>query len=500
MEDLSEITGPVRAPITIRIHDYLRDHLFRDSAVFPAVEAMSVLAASASSRHTGLDVRRIGNARFLRFLDLPPGVTSLEAAFEAVSGTDGSVTASLLTVKKSGKTTITRKLEHAFCTFGVSAELPPTPPLDASLALDGICVSPEHERIYRDLVPFGPAFQNIRSLHVTRSGALAMVSGGAPVAHDGPLGSPFPLDASFHAACVWGQRFGGIVGFPVEFGLRIIHNRTQPGTDYIARIFPTGTDKETLLFDIFIYNEDGLLHEEVRGLAMRDVSGKTILPPVWIADSGEDPLEPIRRQCADLCVIELGTVSGACEKILSGPELERSASMREKRMRSFCSARLALKTLSRRASKNDMKTLPAQINTMAPDGRPLCPRTDGGAELFCTASHDSRFAIAALSDRPVGIDVEEITERVLKGQEHYMQNQEIALVRGHPLGEMKASIRVWSVKEAVSKASGLHIVEAWRRSSVQEIKSDATVIALDGTPYHAAHAVFDGHIVTIISL
>jgi len=27
------------------------------------------------------------------------------------------------------------------------------------------------------------------------------------------LGSPFPLDAAMHAACVWGQRFGGIVPF-----------------------------------------------------------------------------------------------------------------------------------------------------------------------------------------------------------------------------------------------------------------------------------------------
>jgi phosphopantetheinyl transferase len=238
----------------------------------------------------------------------------------------------------------------------------------------------------------------------------------------------------------------------------------------------------------------------VRGLTMKDVSGKTLLPPSWIAAADKDPLEKIRSRCADLCVIELSTISRACEKILSGPERERSGSMREKRMQSFCSARLALKTLSRRSSGNDMATPPDAITTMEADGRPLCPRTDGSKGLFCTASHDSRFAIAAVSDRPIGIDVEEITGRVLKGQDHYMNDEEIALVKGHPLGEKEASVRVWSAKEAVSKASGMHLVEAWRRATAREIGGEKTVMQVDGAAYEAVHTVVDGHIATLITM
>ncbi|MCK7514471.1 MAG: hypothetical protein MZV70_67625 [Desulfobacterales bacterium] len=39
------------------------------------------------------------------------------------------------------------------------------------------------------------------------SGASATVSGGNFPEAEGPLGSPFPLDAAMHAACAWGQRY-----------------------------------------------------------------------------------------------------------------------------------------------------------------------------------------------------------------------------------------------------------------------------------------------------
>jgi phosphopantetheinyl transferase len=172
--------------------------------------------------------------------------------------------------------------------------------------------------------------------------------------------------------------------------------------------------------------------------------------------------------------------------------------MRKKRRLTFCSARLALKKLSRRLSGNDMTTPPEAITTIHPDGRPRCPLTDGSETLHCTASHDSRFAVAAVSEHPIGIDVEEITPRVLKGQGHYMHDEEIALVKGHPLGEMEASIRVWSAKEAVSKATGLHLVETWRKSAVEIIGEDCSIISIDGIKHEALHVIVEGHIVTLI--
>jgi len=53
-------------------------------------------------------------------------------------------------------------------------------------------------------------------------GALAYLRAGATRRMKIWLGSPFPLDAAMHAACVWGQRFGGIVPFSCCFEKRVI--------------------------------------------------------------------------------------------------------------------------------------------------------------------------------------------------------------------------------------------------------------------------------------
>ena len=66
------------------------------------------------------------------------------------------------------------------------------------------------DRLYAEMVPFGPAFQNVVSpVQLGPEGARAVVSGGATAGDDRlvQLGSPFPLDAAFHAACAWSQRF-----------------------------------------------------------------------------------------------------------------------------------------------------------------------------------------------------------------------------------------------------------------------------------------------------
>jgi len=96
------------------------------------------------------------------------------------------------------------------------------------------------------------------------------------------LGSPFPLDAAFHAACVWGQRYAGLVGFPVGFALRRVFAPTRPGSIYIARVSPKKIHPDRFLADIWITDMDGALHEAVLDVVMKDVSGGRMEPPSWI--------------------------------------------------------------------------------------------------------------------------------------------------------------------------------------------------------------------------
>lgn len=500
MEELPQITEKRRIPVTIPVPDYLRDHVFRGQAVFPAVEAMQLLARAAGAAGAGTGPVTIHDASFQKFLVIEPGTSSIDAFVEIEPLQGGDITARLITIRKSEKAAITRAVEHAAITVAVGTAAAKPPPPDLLAGLEGICTAVSGDAIYRDLVPFRPAYHTVRSLLVSEAGALATITGGAVDAPVDPLGSPFPLDGSFHAACVWGQRHAGVVGFPVHIGSRRVHRKTMPGGTYFCRVMPVRSDTDLLVFDLWIFTTGGIIFEEIRGLEMRDVRGGTILPPDWIRAGDKDPLAPLRERCRDLSVIELDTLSGPCDHILSEPELERYRKMREKRGTSFCAARIALKRISRRISGDDMTTPPSAISTVKSDGRPDCPHTGGAAFPYCSASHDSRFAVAAVSERPLGIDVEDITERVLTGRHFYMHPAEMVLTQGHPLGEMAAAARVWSIKEAVTKAAGMHLAEAWKRTEVKEIGTEMSEIEIDGIAHQALHAVVEGHIFTLVIL
>jgi hypothetical protein len=138
--------------------------------------------------------------------------------------------------------------------------------------------------IYKDLIPFYPAYRNIReTVFMSRKGVIAAVYGGDPICGDNSsIGSPFSLDAAFHAACAWGQRYHHIVAFPVGFSERDILRPTCFGITYGASIKPVYADGHMLVFDIRIYDREGNIYEKISGVKMRDVSSGRLKPPAWI--------------------------------------------------------------------------------------------------------------------------------------------------------------------------------------------------------------------------
>jgi hypothetical protein len=151
--------------------------------------------------------------------------------------------------------------------------------------MENRCIQIPAASVYRELIPFGASYQNIiGDLTVSKEGVLADIQGGSGAADDDTFGSPFVLDAAMHAACVWGQRFAGMVAFPVGFDRRMIYKATKKGGAYCARINPVKAEREALTFDLWIFDQDGLIHESVSGLRMRDITGGRIRPPVWIRD------------------------------------------------------------------------------------------------------------------------------------------------------------------------------------------------------------------------
>jgi hypothetical protein len=286
MEIVSRINTKIRHCREIEIYPYLYDHHIEGKTVLPAVEALMTLAGAVKSNHPRAAINSITGAVFPRFLTILPNTKSMVVSVEIQEVAAGVIAAALLTPVKSPKGNISRLVECARAKFTdlTRSQLPGAPFNDPE-KLTGECINIPADTIYNELVPFGAAYRNITGdLSVSRNGALAYVSGGKTSAADELLGSPFPFDAILHAACVWGQRFAGIVPFPTGFSERIIYRKTEKKVAYLGRIVPVNTSLETLIFNAWIYDLSGAICEVISGIQMRDVSRGTRKPPVWIKE------------------------------------------------------------------------------------------------------------------------------------------------------------------------------------------------------------------------
>jgi hypothetical protein len=265
MADLPQINKTGRMPVGIAVFPYLQDHRFEGNAVFPAVEAMQVLAQAVKEFVPETDITAITDTTFDKFLFIPPDAKKIDALCSITSFENGDITAVLQTKTRTKKAAFTRIKEHVTVHYPrIKPEVAANLHKPLSFGQSG-CLEISPDQIYRELVPFGPAYHNIsQNLTLHKDGALAKLR--APIISDaiektGQLGSPFVLDAAFHAACVWG------------------------GT-YTSTATPVRTNLDILIFDICICDEDNTLYEIALGVHMRDVSAGRMKPPSWIIETG----------------------------------------------------------------------------------------------------------------------------------------------------------------------------------------------------------------------
>lgn len=490
----------VRYSQSISVLPYLRDHHFGGKTIFPAVEILQGLAATVLDQRPEAGVTSMQGAAFDRFLEIGGKDIDIEVFHDLKQKDQGSVSARLVTVAPSGKTGIKREKVHAVVDFAASSEGATGFPYDLAASLAGICYRIPAEKLYRDLVPFGPAYRSLQGdVLLTENGGLGRVLAAAYPTPSAPLGSTFPFDGIMHIACAWSQRFHGIVAFPVGFDERVVMAPTVTGETYCCRVLPVLVRKDVLTFDMAIYDPVGHLREFIRGVNMRDVSGGRIKPPAWIKKDGVDPLATLRGQCCALSVVEDTAVFEFAGLSLSSIEVARFAKMGKRRQMSYLAGRLALKDLARKLAGDDRRTPAPDIHTINDDRvRPFCPDLTGQGQIFCSLSHDRRFAVAVGGDEEMGVDVEMLSERVLKARHLYMGEKELSLSDGSPLGVLPASLRVWSIKEGVAKAVNMPIGETWKRVNVTEIGAHESRLTVDGESFTAFHDTVDDHVFTLV--
>ena len=279
-----------RIPVTIDVRPWFGDHCFDGKVVLPAVETMALLATEVAGNHPEIDGRVMNNVRFTRFLEIPEGSRSVAALVECSQHENGSIHAKLFSRRPCK--VMTRLQEHGEILFSPVGENHPLVSEFDHERMTAPVMIIQAEQVYRELVPFGPGYHTLQgALHLGDKVAWGRLKAPVVAISDRVrdlVGSPFPLDGALHAACVLGQRTVDFVPFPVGFDRRIIIRPTLPGGSYRTRVELLFQTRDELLFDLSIFDELGLVYEQVTGLRMRDVSGGKIKPPEWMHENNED--------------------------------------------------------------------------------------------------------------------------------------------------------------------------------------------------------------------
>ena len=499
-DDTDHSAKTLKIAKSLAVLPYLRDHYFYGKTVLPAVEILQGLAASVVDFCPDSQITQMASASFPHFLEIEPEAETVLFSHELKKSADGTISGRLSSIVKSGGSGIRREKIHAAVDFPPDSSLAPPPlPADLASSLEGICYRLPAERLYAELVPFGKAYRNIREQALlSPSGALGQIYAPDHSAPAAPLGSPFPCDAVMHLACAWSQRFHRIVAFPVGFAHRRIFSPTRAGETYYGRVVPVAIAGDTLVFDMGIYDMAGRPQEIIKGMQMRDVSGGKAAPPAWIVADAEEPLGVIKKHCRALTVMETETTGDFASAALSPAEKERFRRMGDRRRQTYLSGRLALKALARLLAA-DVTTPAPDVNTIGADGiRPHCPDLTGTGSFPCSLSHDRRFAVAVSAEEVLGVDVEYLSERVMKARYLYMDGKEIDLADASPLGPIAASLRIWSIKECAAKVANIPVAAVWKHTAAEELGENESRFTWRERRYIAYHDTVDDHLFTLV--
>ena len=277
-----------RREIVIPVRPWFSDHHFDGRIVMAAVDAMQLLAVTVQKVYPHLEVSRMHNGRFARLLEIPPTATVIDAVVELKDGEPSEIRARLMT-RTQGKV-MTRLVTHCELTFVPEA----IPCVETEEWATGLCLDSAMEvsaaQVYRELVPFGPAYRTLQDRLVLYANAAWGTLLAPELEHSppGPLGSPFPLDGAMHTACVHGQRLANFVPFPVGFSARRIVKPTRAAEWYRTKVLLQSHTLDELIYDVCIFDQEEKVRETVKGLRMRDVSHGRIRPPAWIKKIQEE--------------------------------------------------------------------------------------------------------------------------------------------------------------------------------------------------------------------
>jgi phosphopantetheinyl transferase len=197
-----------------------------------------------------------------------------------------------------------------------------------------------------------------------------------------------------------------------------------------------------------------------------------------------------------MILLDMETISPVGEDLFTPREAAKAMSMGPRRRKGFTAARVALKRLARQLNLVEKDRDDRAIETLGPDDVRPCL---GDSEIYCSVSHCGRLVVAVAHRHPIGVDLEMISEKVMRTKHLFMSPRERDLISVSSLGPERAATRAWTIKEAAAKALGLQLFQAIREVEVVRLGEEDGMMRYQEKTYPVRHAEGDGHVITLIT-
>jgi phosphopantetheinyl transferase len=219
-------------------------------------------------------------------------------------------------------------------------------------------------------------------------------------------------------------------------------------------------------------------------------SSLTIDSPTW---SGMDRLQ---SACLGVILLDVKTIFPIEEHLFTPREAAKAMRMGLRRRKGFTAARVALKRLARQLKLAEEDQPDRAIETLGPDDVKPCLAESG---IYCSVSHSGRLVVAVAHRHPIGVDLEMVSEKVIRTRHLSMSAKERDLVSLSSFGPERAATSVWTTKEAAAKALGLDLFQALREVEVVKVGEEEGVMRYQGKDYPVRHAEGNGYVITLVS-
>jgi phosphopantetheinyl transferase len=206
-------------------------------------------------------------------------------------------------------------------------------------------------------------------------------------------------------------------------------------------------------------------------------------------------IEHLHSACLGMVILDLEILSPA-EDLFTPREWEKSIRMKQRRLKSFTGSREALKLLSRQLGLVEENRPNRTIETMGPDNQKPCLAE---SPLYCSVSHSSQYVVAVAHRYPIGVDIEAISNRILRIESLFLSPGEKHLIAHCGMEFLPAATRVWTMKEAAAKAFGLNLFQALRQVEVITLGKETGVFNWKGSTYSALYCAGEEQVMALVT-